>query len=63
LGGIIDILGFMACLILVFAWLESKIPKSRKRRLEDLEMTAKAKKDLIRAIEKHNENKELKTKN
>lgn len=62
MNDVIDLIGFATCAILVFAWLESKIPKSRKRRLEELEMTAKAKKDLIRAIKKHNESKESKVK-
>ena len=54
MGNIIDVIGFTACAIVLYAWLEPKLGRSYKReRKYDAEMQAKAKQDLIRAINEY----------
>lgn len=58
MGDFIDIIGFSVCAILMFAWIESRWPRSKRKKKEDFEKAAKARRDLINAIEKHNKRKE-----
>lgn len=62
LGDEIDIVGFILCGILIFAWIESVAPKRSKRsNIDDPEMMKKANADLMKSIKKHNSGKNSKS--